>query len=63
MSKIENKENYIEFQFKIHNKAELNDEINILGIHPFYIVGVSMKLLSKEQGIFKGINEKNGKYI
>ena len=61
MSKMEEKENYIEFQFKIQNEAELNEEINLLGSHPFFIVGVAMKLIPKEKGVFNGINEKNGK--
>ena len=61
MSKIEGKENNIEFLLKIQNEAVLNEEINLLRIHPFFIVGVAMKLIPKEKGMFQGIDEKNGK--
>ena len=53
--------NYLEFFIKIENENDTKNEINLLGIHPFCIVGVNMKLIPLEQGLFKGFNEKNSK--
>ena len=53
--------NYLEFDIKIDNDNETKNEINLVGIHPFYIVAINMKLLPLEEGLFKGFNENNSK--
>lgn len=51
--------NYLEFYIKIENENDIINEINLVGIHPFCTVGVNLKLIPLEQGLFKGFNEKN----
>lgn len=51
--------NYLEFFIKIENENDTKNELNLVGINPFYIVGVNMKLIPLEEGLFKGFNAKN----
>ena len=51
--------NYLEFYIKIENENDIINGINLVGIHPFCTVGVNLKLIPLEQGLFKGFNEKN----
>ena len=53
--------NYLEFFIKIENENDTKNELNLVGIHPFCIVGVNMKLIPLEQGLFTGFNSKNSK--
>jgi len=53
--------NYLEFIIKIENENDTKNELNLVGIYPFCIVGVNMKLIPLEQGLFTGFNSKNSK--
>ena len=51
-------ENYIEYDLKIENEADLNKDFNLVGIQPTFMVGVQMKLFPLKDALFKGINDK-----
>lgn len=58
MSKIE--ENYIEYHLKIGDE-QLKEETNLIGFNMTGLVLVQTFGLSKDEALFKGINEKNSK--